>query len=770
MFEDEACLDRFATMLLGLSIAGAAAAGLDPAPGLTEALIAGAGWLTRLRGQRRTDAERVLRDLQQDLRREWQNWGFQSSHVNANLRASVVASFEQVIPHCAPLPAELVGQRLNPEAISDLVLRKAVNALPEIYADPNPHNSDAHLARKFLTNLTTRAYARLIEEPEFFEKLVPALWQDLLDSVSRIDATTQNINITAQRIENATLENNEKINFILIEMQKIGQNQINLTENRVVSLTQTYSKNVIDFESALGEIKNAFEVAAEVKSAAQGDDAFLAKMARLSDEGKDDEAAAEADQALAEWQEREAERQTQEKQKAIIILEAGLRADILRRDPASAARRIAQRVILETADSSHHFESLRAEQNIWYIRGRDQGLNLYLRIALNLAAICEKYAQTDTRTVISKSLQASALGALGASERDTSLLDTSISLYEQCLKSTTELCDAKLLANVNLGLGVSLTHRGRLNKDLNEIIKSTKLIEFSIKIFMKKELQLEIGSALYGLGRANIEINSISGEIDYLILGCIAYCDVLTYWTPIQGSIRWANLQSNLGSSLAKLSTHSNVENNPVVFMATQKYGISKKRGNSDSIKILRTAIYLIFSSLKIYRKHQTDFYRINARMNLGNALASLGIKLQSKRKLVIARAMLANSLAMASISQNPFEWGLIQFNLGNVHQAIGGLDEDIQSFALADEAYSQALRVYDPKLMPEWAMATGEQASARMAGSMMAENAEIAYRSVEQFKAAEAAFFKFGDADRANHYAARRQVAEKWLAIRFPT
>ena len=71
---DEACLEKLGTMLIGVSMAGVALAGADVPPGILEGGAAGAGLFLRLKGQRRSDADAVLRKLKQVIRQEWQAW------------------------------------------------------------------------------------------------------------------------------------------------------------------------------------------------------------------------------------------------------------------------------------------------------------------------------------------------------------------------------------------------------------------------------------------------------------------------------------------------------------------------------------------------------------------------------------------------------------------------------------------------------------------------------------------------------------------------
>ena len=128
-----------------------------------------------------------------------------------------------------------------------------------------------------------------------------------------------------------------------------------VSSDRILALARRIAADVPDLDGAFAELERAVAVAIEVQTrGALGSntghfvDTVLARMAALSAENRDAEAAAEADRAFAEWE----ARQRLETQKGIALLEAGLRADILRRDPASAARRIARRARARSPDLS----------------------------------------------------------------------------------------------------------------------------------------------------------------------------------------------------------------------------------------------------------------------------------------------------------------------------------------------------------------------------------------------------------------------------------
>ena len=92
-----------------------------------------------------------------------------------HLRASARASFEEVIDRLTLDPDALVGQRLDAQAVADLALSRAVAVFPEAYANTDPKSATARLTRKFLHDVTLRAYGFLLNDAEFVNGIAPAL-------------------------------------------------------------------------------------------------------------------------------------------------------------------------------------------------------------------------------------------------------------------------------------------------------------------------------------------------------------------------------------------------------------------------------------------------------------------------------------------------------------------------------------------------------------------------------------------------------------------
>lgn len=175
MFQDKDCFERFALLIVSIGTLGAAVAGLKYAAEGGGAMAGATSLWARLRGQAQSDAPKVVARLSAALRDEWDTWGKTSSHADDNLRASARASFEEVIDRLNLDPDALVGQRLDARAVADLALSRAVAVFPEAYANTDPKNAEARLTRKFLHDVTLRAYGFLLNDAEFVNGIAPAL-------------------------------------------------------------------------------------------------------------------------------------------------------------------------------------------------------------------------------------------------------------------------------------------------------------------------------------------------------------------------------------------------------------------------------------------------------------------------------------------------------------------------------------------------------------------------------------------------------------------
>ncbi len=221
-------------------------------------------------------------------------------------------------------------------------------------------------------------------------------------------------------------------------------------------------------------------------------------MAALSAENRDTEAAAEADRAFAEWE----ERQRLETQKGIALLEAGLRADILRRDPASAARRIARKLALESPDPTRRFAALRAEQDDWYVRGRDKGLNFDLEVSIDLARIAHDHARDPDERGAALNDLAVSLWTLGARESGTARLEQAVAAYRAALEEMTRARVPLDWAMTQMNLGTALQTLGARESGTARLEEAVAAYRAALEERTRERVPLDWATTQMNLGNA----------------------------------------------------------------------------------------------------------------------------------------------------------------------------------------------------------------------------------------------------------------------------
>ncbi len=408
---DTACFEKFAMILVGTSVAGAGVAGVALPNGVIESLAGGFGLWAKAKQDANVTATQVVRRMTTELQREWQTWGAAlSSHANDGIRANALASFQEVVPLCALLPQDVVGQRLSPEAVAALFLAKAAQVLPSVYANPDPRNPETHLARQFLLRITTRAYAHLVAEPGYIAQIAPALWQAALEVQARIEAKVD----------------------LLVEQLRDTSRQLGLAEGTVIGIAKAFATDVEDFDTALRELTRAVGIAARFERqgslpARTGDQitAVMAEVARLNRSQN----FAEAATVIADSYDRiEAERAR--------LIEVGLEQAILSRNAPDAAKWALYKVKLP-AQVPDLFNALRYERQCWYVSGRDKGIAFDLQVAIAIAQSSRDMATSPDQRGVALNDLGTALQILGERETGTARLMEAVAAYYEALQVRT---------------------------------------------------------------------------------------------------------------------------------------------------------------------------------------------------------------------------------------------------------------------------------------------------------------------------------------------
>lgn len=151
--------------------------------------------------------------------------------------------------------------------------------------------------------------------------------------------------------------------------------QANMERETIFRLARGIRPEVIGFEQAVKELENAIGIALDVIAKGErstNQEAFvedvLKRLAETTKRGDFDSGAKAVDDALAELDRRDAERRDAFGRSRETLLEAGVEQDLLRRDPASVARRIEAIAAMDATDGDPAWSQRYTQRRI--LRGR----------------------------------------------------------------------------------------------------------------------------------------------------------------------------------------------------------------------------------------------------------------------------------------------------------------------------------------------------------------------------------------------------------------
>ncbi|MGF1659453.1 MAG: hypothetical protein ACFCUS_08475 [Rubrimonas sp.] len=197
----------------------------------------------------------------------------------------------------------------------------------------------------------------------------------------------------------------------------------------ILVLARRISADVEDVDQALRELERGVGLAERViaEGARRSNlgafvDDVLRRLAAFTAQGRYDESAA-AEEAFAEWEWAEAERRAAAEAEGLRLLQAGLDMDLLRGDAAAAARKVARRSEIETPDPTAQFSTLLTTQDDLRLRGEDNGVNLELEVAIEMAKRCLGRALRADHLGAAQNNLGIALLILGQHESGTARLE-----------------------------------------------------------------------------------------------------------------------------------------------------------------------------------------------------------------------------------------------------------------------------------------------------------------------------------------------------------
>lgn len=320
-------------------------------------------------------------------------------------------------------------------------------------------------------------------------------------------------------------------------------------------------EEALDIDQALKELGAAVEVAADVmrKGGQVGNydaivDSVRARIAAKTAAGDLDGAAQEADRGFAEWERDEKERQQTALQSGLAILEAGLEQDILRRDAVAAAKRVQTIVALaHPNDTDARFESLRARQNEFYVRGDERGINFDLEIAIELARLALQVASNDYQREAAGNDLGLALSSLGEREGGSERLEQAIEALRTALLERAREHAPLDWATIQNNLGAALQTLGERESGTERLEQAVEAFRAALLERTQARVPLDWAATQNNLGTALQRLGEHESGTERLELAVEAYRAALLEWTRERVPLDWAGAQNNLGSALLTL-------------------------------------------------------------------------------------------------------------------------------------------------------------------------------------------------------------------------
>jgi tetratricopeptide (TPR) repeat protein/pimeloyl-ACP methyl ester carboxylesterase len=497
---------------------------------------------------------------------------------------------------------------------------------------------------------------------------------------------------------------NSKVDRLVSALNERGETtsaeEAGISPEAIIRLAQRINADIDDFDQALLELERAVGVAAEVAEEGRrgsniGDfvDTVLKRIALKSAAGQFEEAATEADAAFAQWNHDEAERREAAIAGGLKLLDAGLKQDILRRDPVSAARRIERMVTLEHPDDRPtRFAAMRRRQDEWYQSGRHKVLNLDLQVSIEAARLLLTCASGPDETGAALADLGLALEELGRREPDTARLNEAVEAYRAALQEYTRKRKPLLWAATQNNLGNALCTLGERERGTERLEEAVRAFREALQEFTRDRVPLDWAMTKSNLGNALKILGGRQNDTALLEQAVEAYRAALLEYARERLPLDWAMTQNNLGTALKILS-----------------------EDQSDTVH-LEDAIKAFRAALQEYTRERLPLNWAGSQNNLGNALKALGERQRNTARL--EEAVMAYRAALEEYTRErvPLDWAMTQNNLGGALMAIGEIESGTAQLAEAIKAYKAALEEFSSERVPYFHDITKQNLAAAVA------------------------------------------------------
>jgi tetratricopeptide (TPR) repeat protein len=544
---------------------------------------------------------------------------------------------------------------------------------------------------------------------------------DLLASQARIEASVQAL---SQQFAYTT--------------QATAARASGITNDALIDLARRIAADVADPAAAFRELENAVEVAIRVQAEGRqgsnlGDfvDEVLRRVAALAAQNQYDTAAQEIDAALGQ-------EQADSTARRIRLLDAGIAQDILRRDASSIARRLVEKVKLELTAHQTLFYNLRLIFIDWSQRGKEEGLNFDLEVAVELCRHMESGASTQDQRGAALTNLGTALTTLGDREAGTERLEAAVIAYNAALTEYTQDRVPMDWAKAQMGLGNALSTLGQREAGTVRLEQAVDAYRAALKERTQDRVPLDWAITQMGLGNALWSLGEREAGSARLEQALDAYRAALTEYTQDRVPLEWAGAQVGLGNALWSLG--------------------HREAGTAR----LEQAVAACRAALTENTQDRVPLEWAMTQNNLGVTLQTLGEREVGTARL--EQAVTAYRAALSEFRQDrvPLDWAMTQTNLGAALSALGERDAGTARLEQAVFAYRVALSENRQDRVPMWwANTLGNEGMALLTLAGRTGDPAQARQALEQLTLAEATLRSGGHIPGADEFAERIPAAQ---------
>ena len=644
---------------------------------------------------------------------------------------SAARSFEDVLPRLAPLTDQVVDARLNPDALAERALGIAAEAMPAVYADEDPRNSDAHLARTFLSSLIKNTYRHLLAQPVFVDTLVPQLWNSLLESIDdlhgdvrqvdrkldRIDAKVEEL---SARTDNAEARASLERQVVLLkdkhrDDREAVANLLGVLLERHVHPTQ--------WETSLIE---AEEKALELQQ----------RISRISPDGPSEvinDLTRQAERATAVRDLSRTERlleQIRELRREARFLAAADEAEATADIAAARAANLDHRGAAELYSDAASVPGLSHEQQWrWHTRqaeilrdlGEHYGDNEALVEAIDLyrntvLALVQRGQNPDDRAAARNDLGV-ALCISGDRSGNIADVEEAIAMHREALDFCPRERTPLVWATVMNDLGIALAVYGRAKPSSAHLHEAATAYRAALEVRTAERTPTKWAVTQTNLGGALSELALNEGDVSLLHEIVESHRSVVESHARESNPLAWAMAQNNLGNALAAVAVLET--GNTCLEEAVEAYRealtvwtrergpIQLGRRSKQSRVRPRHARRECIRNRATGRGHECTGRRYGSLvagahtdcLGIGpeqprNNLRSLGERLADSALLKRAIATLRSALGIPAWQRAPLGWARNHSNLGRALAALGKEERDSAHFEEAFAAFLTALEI----------------------------------------------------------------------------